>query len=110
MTFYKAAYVFHEHKVDSIPNLKWKHSIMEYNLHNCLTELFSYAFWKEPWENLAVYMIIHWATYTERNYFTEFTKSTFSRVNISIPGICHLGMFTVKIIAVEGAENCQSGY
>lgn len=48
--------------------------------------------------------------YTERNHFTEFAKSTSTRVNISIPGIYHLGMFTVEIIAVEDTENCQSGY
>lgn len=55
-------------------------------------------------------MIIPCATYTERNYFTEFTKPTSSKVNISTPGIYHLGMFTVKIIAGEETENCQSGY
>lgn len=44
MSLSKAAYVIHEHKVDNIPNINWKHSIKEYNLHSGLIELFSYGF------------------------------------------------------------------
>lgn len=47
MSLSKAAYVIYEYKVDNIPNINWKHSIKDYNLHSGLIELFSCGFWKE---------------------------------------------------------------